>query len=357
MKKTLAVKMRGGNFGAFTLVELLVVIAIIGILIALLLPAVQAAREAARRMQCTNNLKQMGLSLHNYHDTQNAFPAVGFPSSNGPGGGWRYGHSWMVSIWPYIEQTAAYSTAVFTNDTDWSDYSDATWVEPNRNWRITSTIRIPSVNCPSSPLPNLRNQTPSGTTMSLPDPPTGSYEVQISDYVGINGSYINPVTGADIDRPGEDAWIASGGIVSNGVFRFHNGAGGQASIASLTDGTSNVLAITEMSNYVTYGTERRDTRPGNYQGGAWCSGDANHKGDGNSWTLNIVAVRFGINAPCVGYCQNNYFTNNIVTSAHTGGVNAAVADGSVRFVSQNISVLNVLMRIVDGKDGLVTPAF
>jgi len=339
---------------AFTLVELLVVIAIIGILIALLLPAVQAAREAARRMQCTNNLKQMGLSLHNYHDTQKAFPAVGFLSSNGPGGGWRYGHSWLVTIWPYIEQSAAYSSAVFTNDSDWSDYANSDWTEPNRNWRLTSTVRVSTVNCPSSPLPNLRNQTPSATTRALSDPPTGAYEVQLSDYVGINGSYINPVTGADIDRAGEDTWIVSGGAVSNGVFRFHNGAGGQAKIASLTDGTSNVLAITEMSNYVTYNNERRDTRPSNYHGGAWCSGDANHK---DGWTLNIVAVRFGINAPCRGWCQNNYYTNNIVTSAHTGGVNAAVADGSVQFISENISVINVLMRIVDGKDGLPTPGF
>ena len=92
---------------AFTLVELLVVITIIGILIALLLPAVQAAREAARRMQCSNNLKQIGLALHNYHSLMNAFPAgtvVRLPEGCSQGSCW--GTSMFVVIFPYMEQSA-----------------------------------------------------------------------------------------------------------------------------------------------------------------------------------------------------------------------------------------------------------
>ena len=90
---------------AFTLVELLVVIAIIGVLVALLLPAVQSAREAARRMQCTNNLKQIGLAMHNYHGANNTFPSG---SMIGRPGAWSWGPAWGVSILPYAEQTVLF---------------------------------------------------------------------------------------------------------------------------------------------------------------------------------------------------------------------------------------------------------
>ena len=100
MKHKSHVKTGAGSAEAFTLVELLVVIAIIGILIALLLPAVQAAREAARRMQCTNQLKQLGLSVHNYHDTYKACPVSGIGGSEN--------HSPFVGLLPYFEQTARF---------------------------------------------------------------------------------------------------------------------------------------------------------------------------------------------------------------------------------------------------------
>jgi prepilin-type N-terminal cleavage/methylation domain-containing protein len=138
-----------GNFrsksrrNGFTLVELLVVIAIIGVLIALLLPAVQAAREAARRMQCTNNLKQIGIALHNYHDICDALPAVSAYPASSSAGKWRCGPSWLVTILPYIEQGSAYSSLVFSQSTDWSDYADANWVMANLNWKTTSTLRVP----------------------------------------------------------------------------------------------------------------------------------------------------------------------------------------------------------------------
>src|SRR5271170_5170612 len=100
---------------AFTLIELLVVIAIIAVLIALLLPAVQAAREAARRAQCTNNLKQLGLAVHNYHSSTNVIPAANM--FLGPtNGSWGWCHNWTVYLLPHLEQTNLYNSFNFSND-------------------------------------------------------------------------------------------------------------------------------------------------------------------------------------------------------------------------------------------------
>ena len=132
---------RRPRFG-FTLVELLVVIAIIGILVALLLPAIQAAREAARRTQCTNNLKQLALAMHNYSDTHRCIPPgvlaqKPFPYRNA---------SWLARLMPHIEQTAAYDQFTF-NETDWTGQDAA-----DRNAWIKAELRVPTFNCPSCPL-------------------------------------------------------------------------------------------------------------------------------------------------------------------------------------------------------------
>src|SRR6476646_2441033 len=136
--------------GGFTLVELLVVIAIIGVLVALLLPAVQAAREAARRMQCTNNLKQLGIALHNFHDSRQSFPAALDELITSPVTGSGAGTAaWTAHILPYIEQQAVYQ--VYRFDRDWADTS--TNAIPNTG-PICAKIKV--FLCPSAPGQNTR---------------------------------------------------------------------------------------------------------------------------------------------------------------------------------------------------------
>ncbi|MFW6170885.1 MAG: DUF1559 domain-containing protein, partial [Planctomycetota bacterium] len=154
---------------AFTLVELLVVIAIIGILVALLLPAVQAAREAARRTQCINHLKQIGLALHNHHDTHKRFPPGGcsdqtpFGTDQSESGAW--GHSWVVALLPFMEQSAMYDMMDgLSGNTGWFKSVVYDGVDEQS---------ISTIFCPSSPMERWGN--------------AGGRDVQRNLYPGIAG--------------------------------------------------------------------------------------------------------------------------------------------------------------------------
>src|SRR5687768_6412775 len=118
------------RYRGFTLVELLVVIAIIGILVALLLPAVQAARESARRTQCNNNLKQIGLSIHNFEGVYGTFPPAQTrvqDPNNPANNNWMHGPTWWVYTMPYVEANTAYDKIVFTNKTFWLGSRPTKW--------------------------------------------------------------------------------------------------------------------------------------------------------------------------------------------------------------------------------------
>src|SRR5262245_3858445 len=143
----------GSKRNAFTLIELLVVIAIIAILIALLVPAVQKVREAAARTQCINNLKNIGLALHNYHDVTKVLPpgCMGDGAPWGAGGGW--GSSWKVFILPYIDQGDIFSKWSFNNLQGGAAGGTSSGYYNSNNMPLVHNVTIPVYRCPSSTLP------------------------------------------------------------------------------------------------------------------------------------------------------------------------------------------------------------
>ena len=274
------------HFG-FTLVELLVVITIIGILIALLLPAVQAARETARRMKCTNNLKQIGLALHNYHNTFESLPpgavlyrtldAGGQPT--GPVVRGRSEWGWAALILAYLEQKPLYDQLGVKK------YRLQELVDDTAKHYLVQTP-IDGYLCPSSksePL-NSRRKLNHGST-SLDNPAT-------SDYVGVRLPHNGPV----LPTAAPGGWRLS-------AVRF----------ADITDGTSNVLAVGE--------------RCWRRKSGIWAGAGSHNAG--------LEGKHIG------GHCypgpnKDGPATEGDFHSEHPGGVNFLLCDGSVRFVSDFI---------------------
>ncbi|WP_437190938.1 DUF1559 domain-containing protein [Planctomicrobium sp. SH527] len=335
----------------FTLIELLVVIAIIAILIALLLPAVQQAREAARRSQCKNNLKQLGLALHNYGDTYGQFPIASFPLI-APASGRVKSVSWIVRVFPMMEQGAAYNQINFSSDFTAQD-------GPDRNWQLRQSLRVAGLNCPSSSLPSTRvDPTTNSSSVGAP----ASITVQVSDYAGIAGGAIHPQTGA---APIESGLGTFGLIVTNGVIvnsASYNASGATATVESsrsgvkiseITDGTSNTLMVAEQSAPdPTCIYSGKDCRSAGHNGGMWSGGNG-----GNNWSAGITAPRLGINSKqTTTYSIDPYRTNTKIISQHTGGAHGCMADGSVRFLSENMDY-NTFMALCARNDGVVIGEF
>ena len=206
----------------FTLIELLVVIAIIAVLIALLLPAVQQAREAARRTQCKNHLKQLGLALHNYHDTYNSFPL---------GNHANYLGNWRLSILPYLDQATVFNQITFTSNP--ADFN--AWGGTYGTNAVLRGLLVPVYNCPSNPLPRnstlgVMNNFDRGQTM---------------DYVGISGG---------VDELAPNRWDPSGqGLCTDIVYSgraCHNGllpALRNQNMRDAEEGISNTMIVGEQS--------------------------------------------------------------------------------------------------------------
>ena len=286
----------------FTLVELLVVIAIIGILVALLLPAVQAAREAARRMQCSNNLKQLGLAMHNYHDSNKAFP----PAVTGYG----YRTTWFPRVLPYMEMTAV------ADQVDWSVNSPI-W---NRSDPLNTTMQthFAAMMCPSDPNAGKKA-------------PRGGYGNYMGNFGTVRFYHPNHVVQ---------------GISPDGDGIFY--ANAFTRIAEITDGTSNTLLMGEILISPQIGT----TKSSSTYEPRGCIWDADSGGgifsaraEPNTGTPDMFAYcKTGTsgsywekNTPCRSPAGGSNIARHIAArSQHPGGVQVVLADGSSRFISESI---------------------
>lgn len=325
--------------GGFTLVELLVVIAIIGVLIALLLPAVQAAREAARRMSCTNNVKQIGLGLLNYESTQRAFPSGATCSlvrrRNPTRVNWRedYGISWLALILPYLEDNNTYQGVdLSANDAGDLDYGTSNMSDFKD---FAPSVYI----CPSSRMEKFSILGQS------------KLKVLLANYTGIAGA-----DGQDPQRRynGPNVHAYNGILFANSGVRMRN----------ITDGTTHVIMVGEQSDFVTDTQNRQvDCRSGGPHG-AWngtikIRQEAVNIGsspDGNNRVFNTTTIGRSLGtrgptptgSPCDyvrDYTPDAPYWVGIVTnldnrtpivSAHSSGANILFADGSVHFLTDDM---------------------
>jgi len=323
----------------FTLIELLVVIAIIAVLIALLLPAVQQAREAARRSQCKNNLKQIGLAIHNYHDTHRCFPLGSYGGSS-TGEAPSLVPNWRLHIFPGLEQTALYNRMDFTSATrTFSGSSSAS------NSAILSGHVIPVYVCPSSPLP------PNGTVVAGSNTTHNTYKIQVPMYVGVAGASIG--TAAQFPAGTVVGFVNGYGIYTNNGMLQWNAI---TRMRDATDGTSNTLMVAEQSGMV--GTS--DIRSGYY--GGYIGADfpdpigstvLTAPGIGSTvWSNGISSFRFQINVKSASTgCSGAYHPNTAWNSFHVGGIHVLLSDGSVRFLSEN-SAMDTIRSLASRNDGL-----
>jgi len=311
----------------FTLIELLVVIAIIAVLIALLLPAVQAAREASRRTQCIDNLKQIGIALHNYHDTQGTFPPTRI--GNDQGSNDSNAASGFVALLAQIEQAPLYNAWNFNlqfNDPSVTANPIVAMIKPQANSTVAG-IRVAVFVCPSDTAGPI-----TGTQTSRNDLPQG-IQFATSSYAFCVGTGGNPYTGADND-------LAPKYSVPDIKHRNNGFADYSFShpIRDLTDGTSQTIAVAE----TTYCNDGRylgnSTFPDFFN--AWSvtlRNSSNHRN-----TKNPINTLPGRGA----YRNGNQ--NGAFGSFHKGGANFLMADGHVFFLKDTIDL--VVYRALSTRD-------
>jgi type II secretory pathway pseudopilin PulG len=317
---------------------LLVVIAIIGILVAILLPAVQAAREAARRAQCLNNVKQIGLALQNYHSTWNAFPPGETAIANG-----EPGHSWAGRIVAQLEENLPIDFA-------YSGYPDTAAgfaALPVEHYRAL-TARIPAYKCPTSAHAPTYNYDGYPEGILPPNPGSVPFALAnafgILEYMGIAGSNRASTSGE---------YAASSGILFNDS---------RIPTKKITDGTSKTMIVGEYSDLTKF-QKFNDFEGTGDSDGTWDLG----KWPGGKFIFNCKTIAFAPFTPAFWPTKNTYYpgasaliistaSRAALKSGHVSGLHIGMADGSAQFVAANIDLIT-LQDLADRADGAAIEGF
>jgi prepilin-type N-terminal cleavage/methylation domain-containing protein/prepilin-type processing-associated H-X9-DG protein len=328
----------------FSLIELLVSIAIVATLAALTIPVIQRVRESSNAIKCANNLKQIGIACHAYHDRCGHFPAgssgqdlYGYYSSRGMateatqaitiGGG--TGFSWAVHLMPDLEQGAMH--ARLSPYSIANPYAGRSWFGANS---FTLTHYAPSVMvCPSNPMPTLTSV-------------NGTLDTMQSQYVAIAGN-VDDLRRQTISGYGIVAW--------NGVMYMNSGT----RLTDITDGTSNVMMIGEQTDWTTDKDGRRNTcrssgPNGSQWSGDWWTGQAISHGYAHSFNVTTVSEPMGSRLCKTGGYEyageyGSAWTNSPLRSPHkNGGSNVVMADGSVRYLAKGMD--DTVLRLMASRD-------
>lgn len=336
----------------FTLIELLVVIAIIAVLIALLLPAVQQARESARRSQCRNNLKQIGLAMHNYHDVYNRFPLPSILAGVAASGSIAGTNVWSLAILPYMDQAPVYNRY----DTNYSAW-DA------RNQEAGQTV-IESYLCPTAPTPSRVTSTiPAGGMAGLNAAPltlTNAGAISYISVTNVQSDFIRPaynVPAGDTSLKDRVGWAKGAVRVLDAPQLGYDNGGSGGRLRDITDGTSNTVMIVELAGRGQLYRGIRQVDPSDTEaqanialgGAAWVdplNGNLEisgrlYDGQGNSGPCAINCSNARVHPGGSGFSKwgAGFY------SFHTGGTMVQMADGSVRFLSENISSITLISLV------------